>query len=218
MFREWPAFADSIKNSLVVSAGSTLATVAICLFAGYGYARFEGRLLRASEVFLVGIRMLPPIVITVPLFPAVNLLNLADTWLVLIIIYTTFYVSLGTLIMNSFIAQIPRELDDAARVDGAGTVQIVTRIIAPIAMSGLIAVGIFVFIYAWNEFIFAFIFTSTNARTGPLMVSEMLGALDGIRWGVVFAAVTLQIAPVLLLVSLAQRYIISGLTSGSVKG
>jgi multiple sugar transport system permease protein len=120
--------------------------------------------------------------------------------------------------MRTFIDQIPRELDEAAKIDGAGAMQIITTVIAPLAAPGLVAVGIFVFIFAWNEFVFAFIFASTNARTGPLMISEMLGAIDGIRWGVLFAAVTLQILPVVLFVAFFQRYIISGLTAGSVKG
>jgi len=96
--------------------------------------------------------------------------------------------------------------------------RVITTIVAPLAAPGLVAVGIFVFIFAWNEFVFAFIFASTETRTGPLVISEMLGAIDGVEWGVLFAATTLQLLPVLLFVVLARRYIVAGLTAGSVKG
>ena len=214
----WPTFVESIVNSLVIACGATALTVTSCCLAGYAYSRYQGRLLSASAFFLIFIRMLPPIVITVPLFPAVNWLHLNDTHLLLILLYTAFYVSLGTLISKTFIDQIPRELDEAARVDGAGTMRVITTIIAPLAAPGLVAVGIFVFIFAWNEFVFAFIFASTETRTGPLVISEMLGAIDGVEWGVLFAATTLQLLPVLLFVVLARRYIVAGLTAGSVKG
>lgn len=218
LFRQWPAFLDSLVNSLIVSAGATLLTLLVCLLAGYAYSRYRGKALSLSLLFLLFIRMLPPIVITVPLFPVVNRLGLNDTHLLLILLYTAFYVSLGTVITRTFVDQIPRELDEAAAMDGASALQIIRLVVAPLAAPGLVAVGIFVFIFAWNEFTFAFIFSSTNARTGPLMISEMLGAIDGIRWGVLFAAVSLQILPVIVFVVALQRYIISGLTAGSVKG
>lgn len=218
LFSQWPQFLDSMKSSLIVAGGATLLTVFVCLLAGYAYSRYRGRALSASLFFLLLIRMLPPIVITVPLFPVVNRIGLNDSHILLVLLYTAFYVSLGTLIVRTFVDQVPKELDEAAAIDGAGPLQVLRLVIAPLVAPGLVAVGIFVFIFAWNEFTFAFIFSSTEARTGPLMISEMLGAIDGIRWGVLFAAVSLQILPVILFVAFFQRYIISGLTAGSVKG
>jgi len=218
LFSQWPQFLDSMKSSLIVAGGATLLTVLVCLLSGYAYSRYRGRALSASLFFLLLIRMLPPIVITVPLFPVVNNIGLNDSHILLVLLYTAFYVSLGTLIVRTFVDQIPKELDEAAAMDGAGPLQVLRLVIAPLVAPGLVAVGIFVFIFAWNEFTFAFIFSSTQARTGPLMISEMLGAIDGIRWGVLFAAVSLQILPVVLFVAFFQRYIISGLTAGSVKG
>lgn len=218
LFAEWPAFLLSLRSSLVVAGGATLLTLLVCLLAGYAYSRYRGRALSASLFFLLLIRMLPPIVITVPLFPVVNRLGLNDTHLLLVLLYTAFYVSLGTLIVRTFVDQVPRELDEAAAIDGATPLQVIRAVIAPLVAPGLVAVGIFTFVFAWNEFTFAFIFSSTRARTGPLMISEMLGAIDGIRWGVLFAAVTLQVVPVVAFVALLQRYIITGLTAGSVKG
>src|SRR5690606_41104573 len=125
----------------------------------------------ASLFFLLLIRMLPPIVVTVPLLPVVNNIGLNDSHILLVLLYTAFYVSLGTLIVRTFIDQIPKELDEAAAMDGAGALQVLRLVIAPLVAPGLVAVGLFVFIFAWNELTFAFIFPSTQAGTGPLPTS-----------------------------------------------
>ena len=106
-------------------------------------------------------RLIPPIVITLPLFPIVNRLGLNDTHLVLILLYATFFVSLGTMLMRTFIDQIPRELDEAAMIDGAEPAhRSCARVILPLARQGMLAVAVFVIVFAWNEFLFAFIFTA----------------------------------------------------------
>jgi multiple sugar transport system permease protein len=102
-------------------------------------------------------------------------------------------------------------------VDGAGLAQVLRIVVAPLIAPTLVAAGIFVFIFAWNEFLFAFVFTSTRAKTAPLILSEMLGSATGVDWGMVFAAATLQLAPVLAFAMLAQKYVVAGLTAGSVK-
>jgi multiple sugar transport system permease protein len=162
--------------------------------------------------------MLPPIVITLPLFPIVNWLRLNDTHLVLIILYATFFVSLNTWIMKAFIDQIPRELDESAIIDGASLLGILRHVILPLALPGMIAASTFVLVFSWNEFLFAFIFTTTEAKTAPLILSEMLGALDGVEWGVLFAAATVQLLPILIFVIAVQKFVIAGMTAGSVKG
>ena len=176
------------------------------------------KLLTASAFFMIFIRLFPPIVITLPLFPAVNALKLNDTHLVLILLYATFFVSLGTLVMRAFVDQIPKELDEAAMVDGAGPFAVFRRVILPLCAQGMIAVGVFVLVFAWNEFLFAFIFTTSRAKTAPLTLSEMSGAVDGVEWGVLFAATTIQLLPIVALVIAAQRFLIAGLTAGATKG
>ncbi len=213
----WGDFFRGLLNSAIVTAGATLLAVAVSTLAGYAYSRYRGRALTFSAFFLIFIRLLPPIVITLPLFPVVNQLRLNDTHLVLILLYATFFVSLGTIVMRTFIDQIPRELDEAASVDGAGVLQIVGRVILPLCGPGMIAVAVFVIVYAWNEFLFAFIFTTTRAKTAPLVVSEMIGAVEGVEWGVLFAASTLQLLPILIFVVLAQKHLMAGLTAGAVK-
>ena len=122
------------------------------------------------------------------------------------------------ILMRTFIDQIPYELDEAAMVDGASRAKILWIIIRPLARQGMMAVSVFVIVYAWNEFLFAFIFTSTKAKTAPLVIAEMMGSLDGVDWGVLFAASTVQLLPVLLFVMLMQKHLVAGLTGGAVKG
>lgn len=214
----WPDFLRNMVNSGIVTLGATVLAVLSSALAGYVYSRYRSRVLTLTAFFMIFVRLIPPIVCTLPLFPIVNHLALNDTHTVLILLYATFFVSLGTMVLRTFVDQIPRELDEAAMVDGAGPWAIVRRVILPLAAQGMIAVGVFVFVFAWNEFLFAFIFTTTKAKTAPLTLSEMTGAIDGVEWGVLFAATTLQLIPVLALVVLAQKYLIAGLTAGATKG
>jgi len=125
---------------------------------------------------------------------------------------------LGTLLMRAFIDQVPRELDEAALIDGAGRLTILRRVIAPLVAPGMLAIAVFVIVFAWNEFLFAFIFTSTNAKTAPLVISEMIGSFDGVDWGVLFAASTVQLLPILIFIIVAQKHLVTGLTTGATKG
>lgn len=214
----WPDFFRGLWNSLIVTVGATLLTATVATMAGYAYSRFRSPMLTRSASFLVAVRLLPPIVLTLPLFPLINWLGLSDTHFTLIVLYATFFVSLGTLLMRAFIDKIPVELDEAALVDGAGRGTLIAKIIAPLALPGMLALSVFVIVFAWNEFLFAFVFTSTRAKTAPLIVSEMLGSFDGVDWGVLFAAATIQLLPILIFVCAMQRHLVAGLTSGATKG
>lgn len=218
LWLRWPDFFRTLGNSLIVTIGATALAVIVSAMAGYVYSRKRNPYLAGSAFFMIFVRLFPPIVVTLPLFPLVNALRLNDTHLILVILYATFFVSMGTMILKAFVDQIPRELDEAAMVDGAGVWSVFWRVILPLSAQGMIAVGVFVFVYAWNEFLFAFIFTTSAAKTAPLVLSEMTGAVDGVEWGVLFAATTVQLVPVLLFVLLAQKYLIAGLTAGATKG
>lgn len=218
LWTRWGQFFDGLLNSAVITAGATALAVVASTCAGYVYSRNSGRFHDASVMFLIVVRLIPPIVVTLPLFPIVNAIGLNDTHVVLMVLYATFFVSLGTVLMRTFIDQIPRELDEAAGIDGAGRLTILRRVIVPLAAPGIIAVAVFVVVFAWNEFLFAFIFTATKAKTAPLVISEMLGSMDGVDWGILFAASTVQLAPVLLFVVLMNRYLVAGLTAGATKG
>jgi multiple sugar transport system permease protein len=218
LWSNWRGFFTGLVNSAIVTAGATLLAVAASTMAGYAYSRFRNPHMARSALFLVAVRLLPPIVITLPLFPMVNWLRLNDTHFVLIILYATFFVSLGTLLMRAFIDQIPRELDEAALVDGASRFTILWRVIMPLSAQGMLALAVFVIVFAWNEFLFAFVFTSTRAKTAPLFVAEMMGSLDSFDWGVLFAASTVQLLPIVIFVLATQKHLIAGMTAGAIKG
>jgi len=218
LWSKWRGFFTGLLNSAIVTAGATLLAVVASTMAGYAYSRFRGPAMARSALFLVAVRLLPPIVITLPLFPLINWLRLNDTHLVLIVLYATFFVSLGTLLMRTFIDKIPVELDEAALIDGASRFGILRRVIMPLSAQGMLALAVFVIVFAWNEFLFAFVFTSTRAKTAPLFVAEMMGSLDSFDWGVLFAASTVQLLPIVLFVLLTQKHLIAGLTSGAIKG
>ncbi len=218
LWQRWPDFFYNLGNSLLVALGATALTLVVSFLAGYVYSRRSGRLLTASAFFMILVRLLPPIVLTLPLFPAVNWLLLNDTRTVLILLYCAFFVSLGTWIMKAFIDQLPRDLDEAAAMDGSTVWQTLWHILLPLSHAGLIATSVFIMVFAWNDFLFAFIFTAVDAKTAPLVISEMVGAIDGVDWGILFAAATLQLLPILVFVLLVQKYLIAGLAAGSSKG
>ena len=212
-----PEFFRALGSSLIVTIGTTLLAIVASTLAGYVYARHRSRWLSGTAFGMLAARMLPPIIVTVPLFPIVNVLRMNDTHLLLILLYAGFYVSLGTWIMRGFVAQLPIELEEAAAVDGAGLPAILLRVVLPLVVPGMIAVAIFVVVFAWNEYVFAMIFTTRDARTAPVVIGEMLGTVEGVQWGVIFAAATVQLVPVLALVIALQRYLVAGLTAGAVK-
>ncbi len=218
LITKWDGFFQTLLNSLIISVGATALACVTAILSGYVYSRYNNRFLAGSVIYLIAIRLLPPIVVTLPLFPIVDALKLSDTHIVLIVLYATFWVSMCTMIMKTFIDKIPRTLDEAAIVDGATTLQSLMRVIMPLALQGVAACAIFVFIFSWNEYLFALIFTTQHAKTAPLIISEVMDSVSGTNWGVLFAGVTVQLLPVTLLVMFAQRFLIAGLTAGSVKG
>ena len=218
LWQRWPDFFHNLWNSLLVALGATALTLLVSFLAGYVYARRQNRLLTASAFFMILVRLLPPIVLTLPLFPAVNWLMLNDTRTVLILLYCAFFLSLGTWIMKAFIDQLPIELEEAAAIDGSSQWQTLWHIVLPLSHAGLIATSVFIMVFAWNDFLFAFIFTAVDAKTAPLVLSEMVGAIDGVDWGILFAAATLQLLPILVFVLLVQKYLIAGLSAGASKG
>jgi multiple sugar transport system permease protein len=217
LWNQWGEFFLTIRNSIVITLSATLLAAVVSFLAGYAYSRYRNKFLAGSAIYMIAIRLLPPIVVSLPLFPVVNNLGLNDRHITLILIYTAFWVSLYSMIMKNFIDEIPRELDDAAFIDGANELQTMMRIIFPLSVQGLISGALFVFVFSWNEFLFAMIFSTTNSKTAPLIISEIMSTIDGIDWGVLFAAVSVQLVPVVTLVMVSQKLLVKGLTAGSVK-
>jgi multiple sugar transport system permease protein len=215
---KWPEFFYTLLNSFIITLGAVILTVSVSFFAGYAYSRYQSKPLTVSAFFLILIRMLPPIVITIPLYPVLHALNMFDKHITLMMFYSAFFVSLGTWLMKSFIDQIPNELEEAAFIDGASRWQSLWRIIFPLSTHGMMATATFVIIFAWKEYLFAMLFTTTKAKTAPLIISEMMGSVTGVQWGPLFAAATIQLIPILVYVFLVQSVLVEGVTVGSVKG
>ncbi len=213
-----PEFLAGLANSAIIAFFASVLTLAASFGAGYVFARAKAAGYQVSAVFMLVVRMLPPIVVTVPLFPVVNWLELNDTHFILIVLYAAFYVSLGAWMMRAFVVRVPVELEEAAALDGASLLQTLRLVILPLVAQGLVALTLFIVVFAWNEYVFAMIFTTTDARTAPVVIAEMLSTAEGVQWGAVFAAATIQLLPVLLIAVVLQRFLIAGLTAGAVKG
>jgi multiple sugar transport system permease protein len=207
-------------NSVAVSAMTVLGTVLLSTLAGYGFARFRFRGANVLFVAILAVLMIPFQAIIVPLFLLLREVGLQNTLVGLALVYTTFQLPFGIFMMRNTFGSIPRELEEAALVDGCGTLGALWRIMVPIAAPGMITVGLFAFLAAWNEFFAALILlTDTDQFTLPIMLlSAQLGDFGTIDWGALQAGVTITMAPVIVGFLLLQRYYVTGLVSGGVKG
>jgi len=207
-----------VINSVVVAGATTAIVLLLGGLAGYALARlrFPGR--QAIRWVILMVAMFPPIALVSPLFVLFSRLGVLDTYAALILPYAVFALPLGTWILASYFAEIPREIEEAALVDGCTPTQALWKVLLPLAGPGLATAGILVFIYAWNEFLFALAFTSSNAaRTVPVAIALFPG-LHEFPWGEIAAASILVTAPVILLVAILQRRIVRGLTVGATTG
>ncbi|MDQ6731137.1 MAG: carbohydrate ABC transporter permease [Actinomycetota bacterium] len=215
-----PIFTDALRNSIGIALISTVIAVFIASFAAYAIARlnFPGKnlVLAAS----LGIAMFPPISLVGPLYNLWRNIGLYNTWPGLIIPYMTFALPLSIFILSSFFREIPWELEQAAQVDGATASQAFRKVIAPLAAPGIFTTAILVFLFCWNDFVFASTLTSTNsAQTVPAALAAFPGASQFTApIGTIAAAAVIVTIPVVIIVLLFQRRIISGLTAGAVKG
>jgi multiple sugar transport system permease protein len=213
-------FASALWNSAGIAAISTLA--ALLLGAGAAYAivrlQFSGRRLMLAAALAVA--MFPPVSIIGPLFNMWRSLGLYDTWAGLVLPYMTFTLPLAIWTLAAFFREIPWDLEKAARVDGASPLQAFVHVILPLAAPGVFTAGILVFMFAWNDFLFAISLTSTNdARTVPAAIAFFTGSsLFELPTGAIAAASVVVTLPVILVVLLFQRRIVAGLTSGAIKG
>jgi multiple sugar transport system permease protein len=215
-----PQFKHALVNSLGIALISTVLAVLLAMFAAYAIVRldFPGKKLVLSGA--LAIAMFPPVSIIGPLFNMWRTLHLFDTWAGLIIPYMTFTLPLAIWTLSAFFREIPWDLDKAARVDGATPFQAFRRVIAPLAAPGVFTSAILVFIFAWNDFLFATSLTSTNrARTVPAALAFFTGSSQfDFPTGSIAAASIVVTIPIIVMVLIFQRRIVAGLTSGAVKG
>jgi multiple sugar transport system permease protein len=206
-----------LQNSIVISVVSTVAILLVGSLAGYAFARvrFPGR--DAMFFILLCLRILPGVVLVIPLFMMATAAKIFDSKFMLILVYTAFNLPLAIWLLTIFFQEIPPELEDAALVDGCSRWSALFRIYIPLSRPALATVGILSFMACWNEFLFAVILTnSTRAKTTPVALAAMQAAFDT-RWAIMTAGAILESLPAILLVIFAQQHIVKGLTMGAVK-
>ena len=214
------SFVQYLVTSAVVAITSTCCALVIGTLAAYSLARFElpWRLDRKLSLWILSTRMFPAIVTAVPLFLMMRDLGLLDTRLSLIIVYTGFNLPFVIWMMRGFFAEVPRDLEEAAMVDGDSRLGALWHVVLPLVAPGLAATAVFCLIVSWNEFLFALVLTQTDeAMTLPVGIAGRVTQYE-IKWGVMSAAGVVAIIPILAFAIAVQRYLVRGLSLGAVKG
>lgn len=208
----WPRF----QNSLVIALGSTFLAVFLGTLAAYGFSRFRVPLADDLLFFILSTRMMPPIAVAIPIYLMYRELELSDTALGVILLYTAVNVSLAVWLLKGFIDEIPREYEEAAMIDGYTRLQAFVKVVLPQATTGIAATAIFCLIFAWNEYAFAVLLTSGNAQTAPPFIPTIIGE-GGMDWPAVAAGTTIFVIPILLFTILLRKQLLRGITFGAVR-
>lgn len=208
-----------IFNSLVAGVASTVLAVALGTLAAYGLERYRFKGRDDLAFFILSQRMMPPIAVAIPILLIIRGIGLRDSLVALILLYTVFNLPLAVWIMRTFVRAIPVELEEAAMVDGYKPFAMFMKITLPLLKVGIATTAIFVFIFAWNEFLFALITTtSAGAGTLPLALATLAGSPWGVEWGLIMALSVIAIFPVLLLYGVVVFFLSRGIRLGGVRG
>ena len=207
---------SSLRNSAIIASGTTALALGLGVFAAYAVARvkFPGR-----KQYLFGamsVQMVPPIAIVIPMYVILRQLDLLDTHLGIVLVYMSLILPLAIWMLRSYFATIPRELEEAAMIDGASRLGALLRVTLPLAIPGVITVAVFAFVVAWNEYLYAFTLTNVEAKTLPVLIGEFSTKL-GLEHLKNAAAGVVASLPPLILAFAFQRYLIRGMTAGAVK-
>jgi trehalose/maltose transport system permease protein len=219
LFREQP-FARNILNSAIVAIVTTAISLGLAATAAYALGRLAFRGRTAVSFLILSVSMFPQIAVLTGMFELIQVTGLYDSLSGLILADLILTLPFSTWVLTAFMGELPRELEEAAIIDGAPPLRILTDVFVPVMAPALVATGLLAFILAWNEFLFALTFTlSEEQRTVPVAIALISGAGGyEIPWGRIMAASVIVTAPLILLVLLLQRRIVSGLTAGAVKG
>jgi multiple sugar transport system permease protein len=208
----------ALGNSAVIAVGATLIAMSLGTLSGYSLARFRYRIGNRNVVsWFLSQRFLPPVATVIPFFLMLQNLQMFDTHAGMIIVNATFVLPFAVLIMRDFFADFPKDLEEAALVDGANHFQVFARVALPVSGPALVAAGIICFTFAWNEFLFASVLTTRYAQPFTVKISST-GTVRGIHFGFVSTRLLIAVVPPLVLSLFVQRYIVRGLTMGAVKG
>ncbi len=211
-------FGIYFRNSVVISIVATIVVLILASLASYAIARLPIRGKAPLMVMLLAISTFPEVAVISPLFLIMKNLNWLNSYQSLIIPYVAFNLPFAIWVMRTYFAGIPKELDEAARVDGAGIMTTLFRVIMPLATPGLFTGGVFTFVACWTEFLFALVFnSSTNYRTISVGIALFSGQFT-IPYGTIFAGSTVAVLPIVILVLIFQKWVVAGLTAGAVKG
>jgi ABC-type glycerol-3-phosphate transport system permease component len=208
-------FGPYLLNSLFVTTLSVALTILIATPAAYALVRIR----RGGDTFLLLMlvaKMLPAIALAVPIYIVGNLLNQLDTYRALIVVNLAFNLPFAIWMIRGFLIDLPENMIEAARVDGAAEGQILTRIALPIARGGILATAVFIFVGCWNEFLFALILTSGQSTTAPVALLSFRSSY-GVEWDAISAGAFMVSLPVIVFAFFMQRYLVEGLTMGAVK-
>ena len=203
-------------NSLEIGFGSTFLAVLLGSLAAYAFSRFRVPLADDLLFFMLSTRMMPPIAVAIPIYLMYRELDLTDTHIGMILLYTAVNVSLAVWLLKSVMDEIPREYEEAALVDGYTRLQAFRKVVLPQAMTGIAATAIFCLIFSWNEYAFALLLTSGDAQTMPPFIPFIIGE-GGQDWPAVAAATTLFLFPIVLFTVLLRKYLLRGITFGAVR-
>ncbi|WP_019633998.1 carbohydrate ABC transporter permease [Actinomadura atramentaria] len=212
------SFWTYFRNSLGLALATVLVSGLLALLAATAVARFRFRFRTTFLIMLLVVQMVPLEALVIPLFLDLKKLELLNSLGGLVLVYIGFAVPFAILMLRGFVAAVPKELEEAAAIDGAGPVRVFFSVLLPLVAPGLVATSIFSFITAWNEFVFAFTFLDDQDKaTLPMMMQYFFGH-NGNAWGSIMAASTLLTLPVIVFFLAVQRRMVSGLTAGAVKG
>ena len=203
-------------NSLIIAITSTILAVSLGTITAYGFSRFRVKGEADLLFFILSTRMLPPIVVAIPMFLMYRAVGLNDTHVGLIILYTAFNVSFAVWLMKGFMDEIPKEYEEAALVDGYTRMQAFFKIVLPEAATGIAATAVFCFITAWNEYAFALILSNRRAQTAPPFIPSQVGT--GLQdWTVIAAGTVLFLLPVAIFTFLLRNHLLRGMSFGAIR-
>jgi multiple sugar transport system permease protein len=204
-------------NSYVVAGSVTLLTLLVAILAAYAFSRYQFPFRRSLNIGIVGVQAVPPMTLLIPYFGLVVSLQLYNTYAGLILTYMVFTLPYAIIMLTGYFNTLPRELDEAVKIDGGGSLTALLRILVPVATPGLVSVGVYTFIIAWNEYLFALTLTRTeDRRTVPIGIQLLMGQ-HSFEWNQMMAMSILGSLPVLILFLIFQRYFMGGMTQGAVK-
>jgi len=211
-------FITNFKNSSLVALATVLLSIIVSTPAGYALSRFRFRGRTVFSMWLLATQSFPGIIMVLGLFTVLKTYHLLNTIPGLVIMYTSFSMPFSIWLLKGYFDKIPVALEEAARIDGCGRVQSLVKIVLPLSVPGLLAVGTFSLLLSWNEFFFALVIMRDNAHyTLPVFLARFMGSGGVVRWGPLSAAALLACIPVLILFMLGQKYLVSGLTGGAIK-